>query len=46
MTYVLGFTIAHVEMFLIYGHHLREVVRLRNGASEVVRALFLRHMAS
>ena len=46
MRYVLGFTIAHIELFAPCGRHLCEVVRLRNGIAEVMRAVFLRHMAS
>ena len=46
MTYVLGFAVAHVQLFFPCGRHLCEVVRLRNGITTVVRALMLRHMAS
>ena len=46
MRYVLGFTIAHIELFAPCGRHLCEVVRLVNGAFDVARAVFLRHMAS
>ena len=46
MRYVLGYAIAHVELFMPCGRHLCEVVRLRNGIAEVMRAVMLRHMAS
>ena len=46
MRYVLGFAVEHVELFRPCGRHLCEVVRLRNGIAEVMRAVFLRHMAS
>ena len=46
MRYVLGFAVEHVELFRPCGRHLCEVARLVNGAFEVARAVFLRHMAS
>ena len=46
MRYVLGFTIAHIELFAPCGRHLCEVARMVNGAFEETRAVFLRHMAS
>ena len=46
MRYVLGFTIAHIELFAPCGRHLCELARLANGAYEVARAVMLRQMAS
>ena len=46
MRYVLGFTIEHVELFAPCGRHLCEVARLENGVTSLMRAVFLRHMAS
>ena len=46
MRYVLGFTIAHIELFMPCGRHLCQLVRLQDGATSVMRAVFLRHMAS
>jgi hypothetical protein len=44
--YLLGFAVAHVDLFRPCGRHLCEVVRLRDGVTSVMRAVMLRHMAS
>ena len=42
MTYILGFAVAHVIEFFPRGAHLCELVRLRDGISEVLRVPRLR----
>ena len=46
MRYVLGFAVAHIELFMPCGSHLCQLARLENGVTSLMRAVFLRHMAS